>query len=82
MEGTCVAVDCVDCAFSTTYRKLSDARIALDEHESTTGHEVAWEIETLAAGVTQAGADAGVCGHPECTNEDTPLVRPRPAADE
>jgi len=72
---TRVAVDCVDCSFSATHRRLPDARTAVDQHESTTGHKVVWDIRTLAAGVMRAGADAGVCGRPECVNEDSPLVR-------
>jgi len=72
---TRVAVRCIDCSFSATYRGLPDARTALGEHESSTGHEVAWEIETLASGVAQAGADAGVCGRPDCANEESPLVQ-------
>lgn len=82
MPDTRVAVRCVDCSFAATYRSLSDARIALEEHESSTDHEVTWEIETLAAGVTQAGADAGVCGRPECANASSPLLRAEPPADE
>lgn len=76
MRGTRVAVRCADCSFESTHDRLPDARTALDDHESATGHDVAWEIESLAAGVSQAGADAGVCGRPECANEDSPLVDP------
>ncbi len=79
---TRVAVRCADCSFSATHRRLPDARAAIDEHESATGHEVAWEIRTLAAGVVRAGADAGVCGRPQCANEESPLVRPAPPSDE
>jgi len=59
-------------------RQARDARTAVDDHESTTGHDVRWEIESLDAGVSQAGADAGVCGRPGCANEDSPLVDPEP----
>jgi len=51
----------------------------LDDHEAATDHAVTWDIESLADGVSQAGADAGVCGRPECVNEDSPLVDPDPA---
>lgn len=76
MARTRVTVRCADCPFSATYDRLPDARTAVDDHESTTGHDVAWDIESLTDGVSQAGADAGVCGRPECANEDSPLVDP------
>ncbi|MFW5916837.1 MAG: DUF7542 family protein [Halorubrum sp.] len=76
MGRTRVTVRCADCPFSVTYDGLPVARTAVDDHESETGHDVAWDIESLAAGVSQAGADAGVCGRPECANEDSPLVDP------
>jgi len=79
---TRVVVRCADCSFAATYRRLPDARTALDDHESTTGHEITWRIEHLAPGVTRAGADAGVCGRPECASEDSPLVRVEPPTDE
>jgi len=79
MERTRVTVRCGDCAFEAGYDRLPPARAALDEHESATGHEVTWAIESLAEGVSRAGADAGVCGRPECVNEDSPLVNPEPA---
>lgn len=78
MGRTRVAVRCVDCRFESEYDRLSAARAALDDHESTTGHEVTWEIESLADGVSRAGADAGVCGRPECANDDSPLLDPGP----
>ncbi len=78
MERTRVTVRCADCSFETEYDGLPAARAALDDHESTTGHDATWEIGTLAAGVSQAGADAGVCGRPECVNEDSPLVNLEP----
>ncbi|WP_280587941.1 hypothetical protein [Halorubrum sp. Boch-26] len=74
MERTRVAVRCVDCSFEAGYDELPAARAAIDDHESATGHEVVWEIKSLAEGISQAGADAGVCGRPECVNEDSPLV--------
>lgn len=76
MQRSRVTVRCADCSFEVTYDGLPDARTALDNHESTTGHDVMWEIEALADGVSRAGADAGVCGRPECANEDSPLVDP------
>ena len=71
-------VRCADCAFEAEYDRLSTARTALDDHEAATDHAVTWDIESLADGVSQAGADAGVCGRPECVNEDSPLVDPDP----
>ena len=76
MDRTRVTVTCADCSFGSEHERLRDARVALDDHESETGHDARWEIESLAAGVTRAGADAGVCGRPECTNADSPLVDP------
>jgi len=73
-----VTVQCRNCSLAATYDRLRDARTAVDDHESTTGHDVRWEIESLDAGVSQAGADAGVCGRPGCANEDSPLVDPEP----
>jgi hypothetical protein len=78
MDETRVAVRCDCCSLAETYDRLRDARTAVDDHESATGHEVDWEIESLDAGVSRAGADAGVCGRPECANEDSPLVDPGP----
>ncbi|OYR52436.1 hypothetical protein [Halorubrum sp. Ea8] len=78
MARTRVAVRCVDCSFEARYDGLPTARAALDEHESATGHEVRWEIESLSDGVSRAGDDAGVCGRPECANADSPLVDPEP----
>ncbi|MFC7187370.1 DUF7542 family protein [Halorubrum yunnanense] len=79
MEQTRVSVRCADCSFEAGYDGLPAARTALDDHEAATGHEVAWEIESLTGGVSQAGADAGVCGRPECVNEDSPLANSGPA---
>jgi hypothetical protein len=79
MERTRVVVRCNDCSLEAEYDRLSTARTALDDHESATGHAVAWDIESLDDGVSRAGADAGVCGRPECVNEDSPLVDPGPA---
>ncbi|TKX71119.1 hypothetical protein [Halorubrum sp. SP9] len=76
MDETRVTVRCRDCSLAATHDALRDARVALNDHESTTGHAVDWIIESLDSGVSQAGADAGVCGRPERANEDSPLVRP------
>ncbi|MDZ5810448.1 hypothetical protein U4E84_03660 [Halorubrum sp. AD140] len=78
MDRTRVTVRCADCSFEAGYDRLPAARAALDDHESATDHEVTWDIESLAPGVSQAGADAGVCGRSECVNEDSPLVNPEP----
>ena len=82
MDDTRVTVRCRDCPFAATHDRLRDARTAVDEHESPTGHAVAWEIESVGAGVSRAGADAGVCGRPECANDDSPLVDPGPSEPE
>ncbi|ELZ34222.1 DUF7542 family protein [Halorubrum tebenquichense] len=78
MDGTRVTVRCRDCSLATTHDGLRDARVAVSDHESATGHDVVWDIESVDAGVSRAGADAGVCGRPECANEDSPLVDPGP----
>jgi len=78
MNGTRVTVRCRDCSLATPHESLRDARVALNDHESTTGHRVDWTIESVDSGVSQAGADAGVCGRPECANGDSPLVDPEP----
>ncbi len=78
MDKTRVTVRCRDCSFETAHDRLRDARTAVDDHESSTGHGVDWTIESLDPGVSQAGADAGVCGRPDCVNEDSPLVDPAP----
>ncbi|NGM70427.1 hypothetical protein G6M89_15695 [Natronolimnobius sp. AArcel1] len=69
-----IVVTCTDCGFRESFSTLRDARVALAEHESTTGHTADWEINGLAPGVEQAGADAGVCGSPECGNSESPLL--------
>ncbi|TKX58079.1 hypothetical protein EXE44_07140 [Halorubrum sp. SS7] len=67
-------VRCDDCSYEEAFDSLRRARTAVSEHERSTGHAVAWEIESLAGGVERAGADAGVCGRPECANPDSPLL--------
>ncbi|ESS04341.1 MAG: hypothetical protein A07HR67_01331 [uncultured archaeon A07HR67] len=65
MAGTHVVVRGEECAFETAHA----------DHETDAGHAVDWRIESLAAGVTRAGADAGVCGVPGSVNSDSPLGR-------
>jgi hypothetical protein len=74
MTGDPVVVECRDCDFRETFPNLGKARVALDGHESDTGHDVDWEIGHVASGVEQAGADAGICGVPGCANLDSPLL--------
>ncbi|SNR52773.1 DUF7542 family protein [Halorubrum vacuolatum] len=66
---TAVTVDCADCGFDVTYRRLREARVGLARHEAETGHAVDWRIERLSAGVERAGDAAGVCGIPERGDE-------------
>jgi len=63
------------CGYEEGFDRLRDARSAVADHRAETGHDPAWEIHEVAAGVEQAGADAGVCGRPECTNEESALYR-------
>ncbi|RKD89064.1 DUF7542 family protein [Halopiger aswanensis] len=76
-----VVVECRDCEFRESFTNLRRARVALDDHEST-GHDVDWQIDRVAAGVERAGADAGICGMPDCENPDTPLLDRQPSDDE
>ncbi|SEH50348.1 hypothetical protein SAMN05192561_103211 [Halopenitus malekzadehii] len=82
MAPSRVTVDCASCGFSETLSSLRRARTALDEHRRTHDHDVDWSIDRLSAGVERAGADAGVCGRPECTASDSSLVRDRLDAEE
>lgn len=66
-------VEC-SCGFEAGFDRLRDAREALATHEGA-GHDADWHIEKVADGVELAGADAGVCGRPECTNEESRLFR-------
>ena len=66
-------VEC-SCGFEAGFDRLRDAREALATHEDA-GHDPDWDIEKVAGGVERAGADAGVCGRPECTNESSALYR-------
>lgn len=62
------------CGFEAAFDRLRDAREALAAHEEA-GHDADWDIQQVAGGVEQAGEEAGVCGRPECTNEESPLYR-------
>lgn len=73
MSGTRATVSCPDCDRSETFQKLAAARAAIETHRAETGHEATWEIHRLSAGVERAGAEAGVCGRPECSTADSPL---------
>ena len=69
-----VVVECRNCEFREPFPNLGRARVALANHESSTGHEVGWEIDRVEAGVARAGADAGVCGVEGCENPESPLL--------
>lgn len=69
-----VVITCLDCGFEASFPTLGQARPALDNHESASGHTVDWQINRVASGVAQAGADAGVCGISGCENPDSPLI--------
>ncbi|GAB6880595.1 hypothetical protein JCM17823_28690 [Halorubrum gandharaense] len=69
-----MAVTCADCDYTETFDGLRRGREAVAAHESNTGHNADFEIRQLAPGVERAGADAGVCGRPDCANDDSPLV--------
>lgn len=72
-EGN-VVIECRDCGFCESFANLRSARVALSDHESETAHSVDWQINRVAAGVEQAGADAGICGVSGCTNTDSALL--------
>lgn len=80
MNADHVAIECLDCDFSASFSNLGRARLALDDHESSTGHDIDWQIDRVDAGVAQAGADAGVCGVDGCENPDSPLLDWQPNA--
>lgn len=82
MDEDSVVLKCHDCAFRESFANLGSARVALDDHESKTDHDADWQIERVAAGVERAGADAGVCGEPDCANSDSPLLDWRRSDDE
>ena len=66
-------VTCTECERTETFDRLARARSFIETHRSETGHEATWELHRLAPGVERAGDDAGVCGRPECTSEESPL---------
>lgn len=68
-----VTVSCRACDRTETFEKLGTAREFIETHRTETGHEATWELHSLASGVERAGADAGVCGRPECTTTESPL---------
>lgn len=73
MATTRATVTCSACDRTETFEKLGAARAFIERHREETGHEATWELHRLSPGVERAGADAGVCGSPECTNDDSPL---------
>ncbi|WP_137287809.1 DUF7542 family protein [Halorussus salinisoli] len=75
MASKRATVTCPDCDLEATFTKLREARSCIEDHRTETGHEAVWELHELAAGVEQAGEDAGVCGRPGSCNVDSPLVR-------
>lgn len=74
MDADHVVIECRDCELRESFPNLGRARLALADHESSTGHDIGWEIDRVDAGVAQAGADAGVCGVAGCENPDSPLL--------
>ena len=74
MDDDRVVIECRDCELRESFPNLGRARLALDEHESASGHAVDWQIGRIDAGVERAGADAGVCGVDGCENPDSPLI--------
>lgn len=76
MSHTRITVTCSDCSFESDFDRLSAARVALADHEETTGHTADWTIVSLSAGVERAGNEAGVCGIPGSSAADSPLVNP------
>ncbi|CAI50393.1 uncharacterized protein NP_4604A [Natronomonas pharaonis DSM 2160] len=82
MSDERVAVACRDCEYTASFSSLGRARTALAAHETETGHDIDWDIDHAAEGVERAGADAGVCGSPDCANADSPLLDWRESTDE
>jgi hypothetical protein len=68
-------VGCPDCEFEEAFRKLAAARERIADHRDETGHSARWDLHELSSGVEQAGEEAGVCGRPECTDEESALFR-------
>ena len=74
MNADHVVIECRNCDLRESFPNLGQARLGLADHESSTGHNIDWEIDHIDAGVAQAGADAGICGVDGCENPDTPLL--------
>jgi hypothetical protein len=68
-------VNCPDCGLDESFGKLGAARERIEAHRRETGHEAVWELSALSPGVERAGDEAGVCGRPECTDEESALFR-------
>ena len=75
MPSERATVTCGECGFEKTFDRLRDARMAVEQHRTATGHDPTWELYGLSAGVERAGKDAGVCGRPDCTNANSPLYQ-------
>ncbi|RLM53293.1 hypothetical protein DVK02_13955 [Halobellus sp. Atlit-31R] len=75
MAAKRATVTCPECDLTETFDKLATARSFIESHRSETGHDPTWELHRLAPGVERAGDEAGVCGRPSCTTEDSPLYR-------
>jgi hypothetical protein len=73
MAATRATVTCPVCERTETFDHLGTARSFIETHRRETGHEAAWELHRLDAGVERAGDEAGVCGRPERTTGDSPL---------
>jgi len=73
MAETRATVTCPACDRTETFERLGTAREWIEQHRTETGHEATWELHRLSPGVERAGSDAGICGSPECANEDSPL---------
>jgi hypothetical protein len=73
MAAQRATVTCTECERTETFDRLARARSFIETHRTETGHEATWELHRLAPGVERAGDDAGVCGRPGCTSEDSPL---------
>ncbi|WP_158059415.1 DUF7542 family protein [Halorussus halophilus] len=75
MASKRATVTCPDCDVDETFEKLRAARTRIDDHRAETGHEATWQLHRLSSGVERAGDDAGICGRPDCTDADSPLLQ-------
>jgi len=64
MDETRVTVRCRDCALTATYDRLRDARTAVDDHESTTGHEGGGTSNRSMRAFSGRRRRGRVCGRP------------------